>query len=60
MDRIKNESVLTSNMKNVERILELNNGKKLSKKDKLRLHLLKGYLLTGVDNDRELQRVLLS
>ena len=47
MDRAKNESVLASNMKNVERILELNNIKKLSKKDKLRLHLLKGYILTG-------------
>ena len=47
MDRAKNESVLASNMKNVERILELNKGKKLSKKDRLRLHLLKGYLLTG-------------
>ena len=47
MDRAKNESILANNMKNVERILELNKGKKLSKKDKLRLHLLKGYLLTG-------------
>ena len=47
MDRAKNESVLASNKKIVEMILELNNGKKLSKKDKLRLHLLKGYLLTG-------------
>ena len=47
MDRAKNESVLASNSKNVERILELNKGKKLSKIDKLRLHLLKGYLLTG-------------
>ena len=45
--RGKNESVLASNNKIVEGILELNNGKKLSKKDKLRLHLLKGYLLTG-------------
>ena len=47
MDRAKNMSVLAINSKNIERILELNNGKKLSKKDKLRLHLLKGYLLTG-------------
>ena len=47
MDRAKNQSVLTSNMKNVERILELSKGKNLSKMDKLRLYLLKGYLLTG-------------
>lgn len=47
VDRAKNESVLASNMKNVEGILELNKGKKLSKKDLLRLHLLKGYILTG-------------
>ena len=47
MDRAKNMSVLAINKQNVERILELNKGKKLSKKDKLRLHLLKGYILTG-------------
>ena len=47
MDRAKNESVLARNKKLVERILELNNGKKLSKKDQLRLHLLKGHILTG-------------
>ena len=47
MDRAKNESVLARNKKIVERILELNKGKKLSKKDQLRLHLLKGYILTG-------------
>ena len=47
MDRAKNELVLANNMKNVERILELNEGKKLSKIDQLRMHLLKGYLLTG-------------
>ena len=47
MDRAKNESVLASNKKIVEGILELNKGKKLSKKDQLRLHLLKGYILTG-------------
>ena len=47
MDRAKNMSVLAINKQNVERILELNKGKKLSKKDQLRLHLLKGYLLTG-------------
>ena len=47
MDRAKNESVLASNKKIVERMLELNKGKKLSKKDQLRLHLLKGYLLSG-------------
>ena len=47
MDRAKNMSALASNKKIVERILELNKGKKLSKIDKLRLHLLKGYLLTG-------------
>ena len=42
MDRAKNESVLASNKKVVEGILELNKGKKLSKKDQLRLHLLEG------------------
>ena len=47
MDRAKNMSSLASNKKIVVRILELNKGKKLSKIDKLRLHLLKGYLLTG-------------
>ena len=47
MDIAKNMSILASNSKSVERILELNKGKKLSKIDKLRLHLLKGYLLTG-------------
>ena len=47
MDRAKNESVLANNMKNVERILELSDGKKLSKIDQLRMHLLKGYILTG-------------
>ena len=47
MDRAKNESVLASNKKIVERMLGLNKGKKLSKKDQLRLHLLKGYILTG-------------
>lgn len=47
MDRAKNESVLASNWKIVKEILELNNGKKLSKKDQLRLHLLEGYILTG-------------
>ena len=47
MDRANTESVPTSTTKNAETISELNNGKKLSKKDKLRLHLLKGYLLTG-------------
>ena len=47
MDRAKNESVLTSNKKIIEGILELNRGKKLSKKDQLRLHLLEGYILTG-------------
>ena len=47
MDRAKNESALTSNMKNVERTLGLNDGKKLSKIDQLRMHLLKGYILTG-------------
>ena len=47
MDKSKNESVLASNKKIIEAILELNKGKKLSKKDTLRLHLLKGYLLTG-------------
>ena len=48
MDRAKNMSILASNKKVVEGILELNKGKKLSKIDKLRLHLLKGYLLTGL------------
>ena len=47
MDRAKNMSVLAINSKNIERILELNKCKKLSKKDQLRLHLRKGYLLTG-------------
>ena len=47
MDRAKNESILASNKQIVEMILEHNEGKKLSKKDLLRLHLLKGYLLTG-------------
>ena len=47
MDREKNESILASNKKIVEGILELNKGKKLSKKDQLRLHLLEGYILTG-------------
>ena len=47
MDKSKNESILASNKKVVEGILELNKGKKLSKKDQLRLHLLKGYILTG-------------
>ena len=47
MDRAKNMSVLAINSKNVERILELNKSKELKKIDKLRLHLLKGYLLTG-------------
>ena len=47
MDRAKNMSILAINKQNVERILELNDGKKLSKIDKLRLHLLKGYILTG-------------
>ena len=47
MDRAKNQSILAINKKNIERILELNKGKNLSKMDKLRLHLLKGYILTG-------------
>ena len=47
MDKSKNESILASNKKDVEGILELNKGKKLSKKDQLRLHLLEGYILTG-------------
>ena len=47
MDRAKNQSILAINKQNVERILELNKGKKLSKKDQLRLHLLEGYILTG-------------
>ena len=47
MDKAKNQLVLAGNSKIVERILELNKGKKLSKKDKLRIHLLKGYILTG-------------
>ena len=47
MDRAKNQSILAINKQNIERILELNKGKKLSKIDQLRLHLLKGYLLTG-------------
>ena len=47
MDILKNRSALASNSKIVERILELNKGKKLSKIDKLRLHLMTGYLLTG-------------
>ena len=47
MDRAKNQSILASNQANIERILELKKGKKLSKIDQLRLHLLKGYLLTG-------------
>ena len=47
MDRAKNQAILTSNMQNVERILELSDGKKLSKIDQLRMHLLKGYILTG-------------
>lgn len=47
MDRAKNQSILAINKQNVERILELNEGKKLSKIDQLRLHLLKGYILTG-------------
>ena len=47
MDKAKNQSVLASNKMIVERILELNEGKRLSKIDQLRLHLLKGYLLTG-------------
>ena len=47
MDRAKNMSILAINKQNVERILELSDGKKLSKKDQLRLHLLKGYILTG-------------
>ena len=47
MDRAKNQSVLAINKKNIEGILELKKGKKLSKIDQLRLHLLKGYLLTG-------------
>ena len=47
MDRAKNQSVLAINKENIERILELKKGKKLSKIDQLRLHLLKGYLLSG-------------
>ena len=47
MDRAKNQSVLAINKENIERILKLKKGKKLSKIDQLRLHLLKGYLLTG-------------
>lgn len=47
MDREKNVSILATNMKYVEEIVKLNKGKKMSKADKLRLHLLKGYLLTG-------------
>ena len=47
MDREKNQSILAINKQNVERILELRYGKNLSKMDKLRLHLLKGYILTG-------------
>ena len=47
MDRAKNQSILAINKQNVERILELSDGKKLSKIDQLRVHLLKGYLLTG-------------
>ena len=47
MDRAKNQSILAINKQNVERILEFNKGKKLSKIDQLRLHLLKGYLLNG-------------
>src|SRR5574344_1254541 len=47
MDIAKNQAILTSNMQNVEMILELSDVKKLSKIDKLRIHLLKGYILTG-------------
>lgn len=47
MDREKNQSILAMNKKNIERILELNKGKELKKIDKLRIHLLKGYILTG-------------
>lgn len=47
MDREKNQSILAMNHKHIVRILELNKGKILSKKDKLRLLLLKGYILTG-------------
>ena len=47
MDRAKNQSILAINKQNVERILELSEGKKLSKIDQLRMHLLKGYILTG-------------
>ena len=36
MDKSKNESILASNKKIVEGILELNKGKKLSKKDILK------------------------
>lgn len=47
MDRAKNQSVLAINKQNVERILDHNEGKRLSKIDKLRIHLLNGYILTG-------------
>lgn len=47
MDRAKNQSILAINKQNVERILELSDGNKLSKIDKLRIHLLNGYILTG-------------
>ena len=47
MDRAKNQSILAINNKNIERTLELNKGKKLSKIDQLRMHLLNGYILTG-------------
>ena len=47
MDRAKNMSILAINNQNVQRILELRYGKKLSKIDQLRIHLLNGYILTG-------------
>ena len=47
MDRAKNQSVLAINKKNIERILELKKGKKLSKIGQLRVYLLKCYFLTG-------------
>ena len=43
MDRAKNMSVLAINKQNVERILELNDGKKLSKIDK---YILTGWIMT--------------
>ena len=39
MDKAKNESILASNMKSIERILELNKGKNLSKMDLSLIHI---------------------